>query len=133
MPLILLSPTQLILTQVSHLGRTQHDSTVSKQDNALLIRSVCTRATRNTTLLPSLLKINIVPPFLRRERNTQTGGGPQDDPRELAVARTGRSRRPHQQIRPPIFRYFYISLFSSHKPCSQFRRQPHIFSNLVIV
>ncbi len=48
-----------------------------------------------TTLLPSLLKMTTFPPLLRRKRSARTGGGHLDDPRELAVARTNRSRRPH--------------------------------------
>ncbi len=44
----------------------------------------------------SWLKMTFFRPLLRRKWSARKGGGHQDDRRELDVARTNRSRRPHR-------------------------------------
>ena len=71
-----------------------------------------TRPTRNTTFSLSFLKITILPPLLRRKRSALTGGGPQDNLRDIAVARSRRFPSPQRcslQVRSPVFCHFHFS------------------------
>ena len=72
---------------------------------------------RVTSLLPRsprLLKMSFFSPYPSR---TRTGGGPRDDPREPAVARTSSSRRPQQcrfdSLFSAIFAFLGIILVTS--------------------
>jgi hypothetical protein len=62
-----------------------------------------TRPTRNTTFSLSFLKMTIPPPLLRRKRRALTGGGPRNDLRDIAVARSRRFRSPQRCSFAPLF------------------------------
>jgi hypothetical protein len=79
-----------------------------------------TRPTRNTTFLPSFLKMTTLSPLLRRKRRVLTGGGPRDDLRDIAVARS-RGFWSQQRCRfAPLFSAIFIFLgkFVVHPPAN---------------
>ena len=65
---------------------------------------------RGPTFSPSFLKMTILSPLLRRKRRALTGGGPRDDLRDIAVARSRRFRSPQRSRFAPLFSAIFTFL-----------------------
>jgi hypothetical protein len=97
----------------NHLLDFRHSMIPPRQSKTLSCRfDRCerTRPTRNTSFSPSFLKMTILPPLLRRKRRALTGGGPLEDLRDIAVARTRRFRSPQRCRFAPLFSAIFTFL-----------------------
>ncbi len=82
----------------------------SKTQSCRFDRCERTRPTLNTTFSLSFLKMTILPPLLRRKQRALTGGGPLDDLRDIAMARSRRFRFPQRCKFPPLFSAIFTFL-----------------------
>ncbi len=104
---------QLLHRRHHHQRDSRHSMIPPRQSKTLSNRFdqyERTRPTRNTTFSTNFLKMTILSPLLRRKRRALTGGGPRDDLRDIAVARSRRFLSPQRCRFAPLFSAIFTFL-----------------------